>query len=105
MIGKDVGVEREYKSVQIGARKFKIKYVKSIKEGETELAGLYDCKTQTIHITCDDQMRERITEVLMHEIVHGILFATGEFRLGQDEKFVSKVGAMFAQAMLTMEVK
>ena len=105
MIGKEIGVEKEYKSVQIGARKFKIEYVKAIKDGDIELAGLYDCKKQTIYINYLDQTRERITEVLMHEIMHGVLFTMGEFKLGADEKFVSKVGAMVAQALLTMEVK
>lgn len=105
MIGKEIGVEKEYKSVQIGARKFKIEYVKSVKDGDTELAGMYDCKKQTIYIMYPDETRERITEVLMHEIIHGVLFAMGEFKLGKDEKFVSKVGAIIAQALLTLEVR
>ena len=105
LIRKEVGVKKKYRSVQIGARKFKIKYVTSIKEGEMELAGLYNCNEQTIYIKHPSETRERITEVLMHEITHGILFALGEFELGNDEKFVCKVAALMAQVLLTMEVK
>lgn len=95
---------KRFRHVFIGARKHKIEYVKSIKNGKHNYAGLYignDARILINKVYC--KRKDNAVETIVHEILHGALHALGEHSLATNEKFVNKLGMVLAQALLTIK--
>jgi len=100
-------MKKRTKSFELGSYKFTIKYVKTVKDPDTneDILGLCDYLDSTIYVATEFKGQKLNEDSILHnawhEKAHAIMGIMGKQDLNRDEVFIDHLGLCLAQMYKT----